>query len=172
MNQVEPGKLQPALIGGIALGVASAIPKLGYVNCACCALVIGGGFLAAYLYLRNAPSTPEAPYGAGAVLGLLTGAIGAVVTKILSRIFEWLFPSSQLDLAQLEEELSRSEVPPEVQDKILDFISTIISGGFVIVLISFLILLIVFTIFALIGSLIGVAVLHKKPAPTPSSPVP
>ena len=45
MNE-KPNIVTPALIGGVFLGITSALPILHYINCACCALVIGGGILA------------------------------------------------------------------------------------------------------------------------------
>ncbi|MCP4654364.1 MAG: hypothetical protein GY856_02985, partial [bacterium] len=122
MNQVEPSKLQPALIGGAALGVASAIPFLNCLNCACCALVIGGGFLAAYLYLKDCPPAPEARYGDAATLGLLAGVFGAVVGTLLSIPFR-LFFSGMGDMGQLEELLGNFDMPPEAQDALLNIFS-------------------------------------------------
>ena len=47
MNQA-PSMLKPALISGVAFGVAGAIPVVNWINCACCALIIGCGFFAAF----------------------------------------------------------------------------------------------------------------------------
>ena len=49
MNQA-PSMLKPALISGVAFGVAGSIPVINWINCACCALIIGCGFFAAFLY--------------------------------------------------------------------------------------------------------------------------
>jgi len=50
MNNQAPSMLKPALISGVAFGVAGAIPVINWINCACCALIIGCGFLSAFLY--------------------------------------------------------------------------------------------------------------------------
>ena len=81
MNQ---SKLKPALIGGAALGVASSVPILNLANCACCALVIGGGVLASYFYMKDAPPAAGPAYGDALLLGLLTGVFGAVTSSVLS----------------------------------------------------------------------------------------
>jgi hypothetical protein len=47
MNPAAP-KLQPALFGGLFIGVLSALPIINIANC-CCLWVIGGGVLATYL---------------------------------------------------------------------------------------------------------------------------
>ena len=44
-------KLQPALYGGLLLGVLSALPIISLGNCACCLWVLAGGAMAAYLLL-------------------------------------------------------------------------------------------------------------------------
>ena len=46
-------KLQPALLGGLFIGVLSALPIISAGNCFCCMWVIGGGVVAAYLLQQN-----------------------------------------------------------------------------------------------------------------------
>ncbi len=83
MNEQRPGMFMPALVGGIAAGVLTAVPM---VNCFCCLWIIGGAMLAAYLFGKGSP-TPLTP-GDGAVLGILTGIIAAVTDAIVSLPFE------------------------------------------------------------------------------------
>lgn len=164
MNGASPSKLQPALIGGVALGVASAIPFLNCLNCACCALAIGGGFLAAALYFKDAAPSPEPPYGDAAVLGALTGVIGAVTATIVSIPIQLLTASLgfQPDVSQLEQAFEGQDIPPAVQE----FLTSMFSGGLAIgvILIQFVVWLFAFAIFAMIGAIIGVAVFNKKAA--------
>ena len=44
----------PALLGGLFIGVLSALPVVQICNC-CCLWIIGGGLLAAYLQQQNQP---------------------------------------------------------------------------------------------------------------------
>ena len=74
-------KLKPAVIGGVVLGLLSAIPFVNFVNICCCAWAILGGLLASYLYIKNS-STP-ATAGDGAVIGAIAGAIGAVIYLVI-----------------------------------------------------------------------------------------
>ncbi len=47
MNELAPpSKMQPALIGGVILGVLSAVPFVNALNCLCCLWVIAGGVVA------------------------------------------------------------------------------------------------------------------------------
>ncbi len=39
----------PALLGGLFIGMLSALPIVSVGNCCCCLWMIGGGVLAAYL---------------------------------------------------------------------------------------------------------------------------
>src|SRR2546423_15711672 len=68
-------KMKPALIGGVVLGILSAIPFVNLPNLCCCAWAIAGGILAAHLYIKASPA-PVRP-GDGAVLGVLAGGVGA-----------------------------------------------------------------------------------------------
>src|ERR1051325_9116223 len=71
-------RTKAALIGGIIAGVLSGIPFIG----GCCFLwAIGGGFLAFYLYSKNAPGPME--MGDAAKLGAIAGVIGAIVATVI-----------------------------------------------------------------------------------------
>jgi len=64
-------KFQPALFGGLFIGVLSALPIINIGNC-CCLWVIGGGVLATYLMQQNHP------YPIAAADGALVDEIGHV----------------------------------------------------------------------------------------------
>ena len=157
---MKQSKLRPALIGGAALGVASSVPVLNLANCACCALVIGGGVLASYLHLKGAPPAGRPAYGDGLVLGILTGVCGAVVSTILSIPMALL--SSGLGMWQgVSQALENADLPPEV----LDLVSSLGTGGlaFGALLIGFVFNLVIYSIFAGLGAMIGAGIFNKKP---------
>ena len=79
-------KTQPALIGGLVMGVLSALPIVAAGNLCCCLWIISGGVVAAYLLQQNqsAPVTP----GDGALVGLLAGMAGDRLTAGLQRIID------------------------------------------------------------------------------------
>ena len=66
----------PALLGGLFIGVLSALPVVQICNC-CCLWIIGGGLLAAYLKQQNQPVSLTLMQGAQ--VGLFAGLIGSVV---------------------------------------------------------------------------------------------
>ena len=154
-----PKKLRPALIGGIALGVASAIPILNFANCFCCALVIGGGALASWLYLKQIPAGVQPPYGDAAILGLMTGAIGAIAGTIASLPFS-LMMGKMGYMDQMREALQSADVPPEVNEMLNSLTGA--EMAFPVIFMQMLFSLVIYSIFATIGALIGVAVFHKK----------
>ena len=163
MNGAASNKLKPAVIAGVACGAAAAIPPISCLNLCCCALVIGGGFLAVFLSFKETPPAAEPPYGDGAVLGLMTGVIGAFTGTVIGIPIQLITTRMgwQPDISQLEEALDGADIPPQVLEMMEQFMS---GGGlgFVAILVSLFISLIVYSIFAMIGALIGVAVLHKK----------
>ena len=75
-------RLQPALWGGVFIGVLSALPIVNFANCCCCLWVLVGGALAAYLRQQNNPYQIDA--AEGAIVGLMAGAIGGIVYSVLS----------------------------------------------------------------------------------------
>ena len=158
MNQATPNKLRPALIGGTAEGVASAVPVLNILNCACCLLVVGGGVLAAYLYMKDAPPSAKAPLGDGLKLGLLAGLIGAVVFALISIPMAVLTPDLVSGLGPLVTE--HADPPPEI----ISLLSTPLPMTIFFSLMG----LIIDPIFCGIGGLIGVAIFNKKPAASES----
>ncbi len=152
MNQAKPNLLKPALIGGIAEGVAGAIPILSLANCACGIMVVGGGFLAAYLYMKDAPPSARAPLGDGLKLGLLTGLFGAVAYCLVAIPIALLIPWWPFGPPQLE----NVDLPPEVAEALASPVTLAMFFG----LLSF----ILDPIFCGIGGLIGVVIFNKKPA--------
>jgi hypothetical protein len=178
MVQERTNMIQAALIGGVFLGVTSALPILEWFNCACCVLLIGGGVLASFIYLRDYPTgAAAATYGDGALLGLLTGLIGGIVWTVVEiplAYFQLEFGRDMGDLAELEELLNDPDIPPFVQD----FVSGILAGGAispVLIFITLLTHLVMAAIFATIGGIIGFALFHPKPPAgfqPPADPVP
>jgi hypothetical protein len=85
----RPSFAQPALIGGLVMGVLSALPLVGPVgNICCCLWVVSGGLVAAYVLQQNMAAPITA--GDGAVVGLLAGLMGALVHTLVSIPLDFL----------------------------------------------------------------------------------
>jgi hypothetical protein len=148
-------------MGGLALGAASATPFVNFLNCACCSLVVLGGFLSAYLYLKDMPPAPQPPWGDVALVGLLAGIMGAAVSAVLSLPFMLMGWGTGMWTA-LQDTLSDSSLPPELQNLVATLGSGTLAVGFIFL--SFVINLFVYALFATIGALLGAAIFHRKPA--------
>ena len=81
-------KFRSALIGGGVFGVAAAVPlpSIGLLSVAYGALYVGGGVLAAYLYVKDQTAPMESRKDDGAQVGLMAGAVGGVVATIVGAI--------------------------------------------------------------------------------------
>ncbi len=167
MNPAQPSKTVPILAGGLFLGALSAIPPISFLNCACCILVIGGGFLASYLYMKDYPSDqPRVTYGDGALLGLLAGLFGAVVDTVISIPIELMFGGfgNQEALDRLRDTL---DIPPQL----VEFLETMMAGGLSAMGIFFSLVFggVIFSVFAMVGAVLGVAILGPKGGGGPGS---
>ena len=162
---MAPAKLQPALLGGVAIGVLSALPFINVANC-CCAWILFGGALAAYLMQQNHPAPIHV--GDGALVGLLAGVVGA---------FLWLVISVPISLAtgplqsQMLQRMLRNsqDMPPEIRELIEGM-----SGGPVIgigLVLGFFFMLFVSTLFGMLGGVFG-ALLFRKDGPSSPPPMP
>jgi hypothetical protein len=178
----QEGMLKPALIGGVLLGVLSAIPVISLFNCLCCAWVIAGGMLAAHLYIKGSPMAVT--LGRGVALGLLTGAIGAVVDTLFSIPVHLALRSIGMGFAgQMRQVFDQvPNLPAETRDAL----NSIFAGGggvsLVFIVLSGFFKLVVYGIMAMLGGTIGVALFEKRkpgatygisgPIPPPPSDLP
>lgn len=153
-------KLQPALFGGLFIGVLSALPFVNLANC-CCLWVIGGGVLAAYLMQQNHPYAITA--ADGALVGMLAGLFGGVLGVLLSIPVDMAMgPLQQRLLDQFI--LNNPDVPAESKR----IFENMAASGVSAVMVGFKLMfsVVVGLIFGMLGGLLGVA-LFKKDAPPP-----
>lgn len=155
--------LQPALLGGVVIGVLSALPVINLANC-CCAWILFGGGLAAYLMQQSRPAPISV--GDGALVGLLAGAIGAVVWALVAIPIGALLVG--FEATMLDNVLSNAEdMPPEARA----FLESLRRGPMrgAAAVIGFIITLCVCSVFGMVGGLFG-ALFFKKNAPPPPVP--
>lgn len=159
-------KLQPAVLGGLFIGVLSALPIINLGNCVCCLWVVGGGALAVYLMQQNHPFAVQA--ADGALVGLLAGAIGGALCGLLVIPIALAFGPMEQRLVQQWLESSQ-DVPPEVRT----MIDNMARGGILgmMAIIGVFVRAIVFGVIAMLGGLLGVALFKKKDLPPPATAV-
>src|SRR5215204_489920 len=132
-------KLKPALLGGLVVGLLSAIPVLNY--CCCIWGIVGGG-LAGFLYIKDSPM-PVRP-GDGAIIGALAGVVGGLIYLLVGVPIAYFFSA-----AAMEEAFARSGVQLPVTGLALFIITGLLASVFLIAL-------------SVIGGLIAVPIFEKR----------
>ncbi|MEO6223490.1 MAG: hypothetical protein ABIP90_09575 [Vicinamibacterales bacterium] len=149
-------RYQPALLGGLFIGVLSALPVINFANC-CCLWVILGGMLAVYLQQQATPGPIET--SAAAVSGLIAGAIGGLISSVAGMImFRFVGGDSQ---QAIEQALSNiPNMPPETAEWVRS-----LTQGPTMALVSMVVTVPVYAVFGMLGALLGLAFFRKKVTP-------
>ena len=171
MNNQAPSMLKPALISGVAFGVAGAIPVINWINCACCALIIGCGVFAAYLYSKDCRSAGVSfQPGSGATVGLVSGLVYGAVSGVLGGIINSIFGLGDWGEIIDQIQASGAEIDPAVLDQVSGFMES--SGSMMVVLIGIFFALLFGAIFGTLGGHIGGSVFKHEPVSVSDAPPP
>ena len=155
-------KHQPALLGGLFIGVLSSLPVVNLGNC-CCLWVITGGVLVVYLQQQKKPTPVET--GDAVVGGLIAGAIGAVIASLAIAAMASLGGAMPVD--NMRQALDQnSQITPEMRENIMKWMSGP-NLGIIIMCLS----VPVWAVFGMLGSLLGLAFFRKKVPPAPAAPL-
>jgi len=155
--------VQPILLGGLFIGILSALPIVQLCNC-CCLWIVGGGVLAAYLQQQNQPSPLTITQGAR--VGLVAGIVGAVIWLIASQALDVVMAPIQQRLA---DEVLRNarELPPNVRTW-LESAGANRAGGYIF---GFTLLLIFGSIASALGGAAGAAYFRNDVPPALGGPI-
>jgi hypothetical protein len=161
--------LKPTLIGGLVFGFIGGLPVIGLLNCACCSLVVAGGFFASYLYSKEC-SREGVGFrpGGGAMVGLVAGLFYAIASTIIGTLVKAVMPAP--DPHEMADMMEQWGIPPESIDMAMKFMEG--STGIMGLLIGFFVTLLAAAAFSTIGGLIGGATFKVEPAaPPPEAPI-
>ncbi|MFY9575037.1 MAG: hypothetical protein WAV20_26840 [Blastocatellia bacterium] len=166
----KPSKLQPALLGGLVLGLGSVIPGLSYGNVCCCGWGIVGGALAAYLLVRRSPVLPVTKSD-GAAVGALAGVVGSAVYLVIGvplTLLQW-----NSAVAQMQE---RADAVSDAasREAVRQLVTMMQNHPVFVTLIIWLLFAIVGICVSSLGGLVGAAIFEKRkgsPYP-PTAPPP
>jgi hypothetical protein len=149
------GRVQPALLGGLFIGVLSTLPIINMANACCCLWVISGGALAAWLLQQN---QAEPITGAdGALIGLMAGMVGAVTGALLQIPIEiWFGPIQREWIQRLMQ--GQADMPPQF----MEMLNRPMSAA--TVLADLIFRLVAYVIFGMLGGVLGVAIFRRKDA--------
>jgi hypothetical protein len=157
-------RYQPALLGGLFIGVLSALPVVNTANICCCLWVVVGGALTTYLLQQARPEPVESSEAAlfGLIAGLLGGLLYIAVTAVM---LSGAMGAELMDRFR-DAMNSNPEIPAEIRDRMVT-----LTGSGALALIVAAITIPTYAVFSLIGALIGLAIFKKKvPPPAPPSP--
>jgi len=168
MENQAPSMLKPALIAGAAFGIAGAIPVIEWINCACCALIIGCGFTAALLHSKQMKVAGLGfTAGNGAVVGLASGVVYGLVAGILGAMFDLMLGFADFD--QIMDQMDGfGSMDPEAMEMMGRFMES--TGPATIAVAGVFMSLFFGVIFASLGGLIGGAIFKAAP-PQPEQAV-
>lgn len=146
--------LTAAAIAGLAIGVLSGLPLIGALNCLLCAWVWGGGIFAVWLYKRNSGDL-SVQSSQGAIMGLVAGIIGGLVAGVLSLVFG----AGSMEAITSQMQTQMADLDPAQREQMQMMVDAMASGGLGII--GVCINVAIFSIFGLIGGLIGAATIGK-----------
>jgi hypothetical protein len=142
---------QPALVGGLVMGVLSALPLVAAANLCCCLWVISGGVVAAYVLQQNQPAAITA--NDGAIVGLMAGLVGAVVYLIVS-----------IPVTIIVTPFERALVERLLRNTGREFPAAMGTFGIAFrIIVGFVFMLCAGAIFSTLGGLLGVAIFKRHP---------
>jgi hypothetical protein len=149
-------RYQPALLGGLFIGVLSSLPVVNAANLCCCLWVVAGGLLTTYLEQQDRPDA--VPASEAALGGLLAGVVGAVLASIVAVA---LFSVSGAAIQeQIRNQLEQNpQIPAQVRDRLM-----MLFAGHNFPLVQAGVTLPVYAVFGMLGGLLGIAIFRKKPA--------
>ena len=155
-------KRQATLVGGLVVGLLSALPIVSAANFCCCLWVVCGGGVAAWL----AQQGQDAPLSRreGAKLGLAAGLIGAVVYLMCSIPITMLI--APFERALVLRLVDAGSLPPQFRDYVGGY-----GRGVARALTSFVFMLIGGSVFSTIGGILGVVLVSRRRAPVPAADV-
>ncbi|MDT5272394.1 MAG: hypothetical protein QOH49_4580 [Acidobacteriota bacterium] len=158
-------KIKPALIGGVILGILSALPA---VNTCCCIWALVGGIIAANIYIKASPN-PVTPAD-GAILGAIAGAIGVVLIFIIGIPLQLIFGTAMMSMMSGIVQNADPNQAAQMREMMA-------AQGFGIgrAIMNALMSGVIVVIFSAVGGLLGVALFEKRkggPGVPPPPPPP
>ena len=152
-------RYQPALLGGLFIGILSALPVIGAFNACCCLWVVWRGLLTTYLMQQNDPLPLET--STAAMSGLIAGAVGGVVSVVGGALVMMVSGGGAAQREAMDQVFSQmGDVPPEMVEMIERF-----STGPAALFVTAAVTIPIFAVFGLLGALLGLAFFRKKAGP-------
>lgn len=150
-------RYQHVLLGGLFIGVVSALPVIGSANVCCCLWVVVGGVLSTYLLQQNRPAPVDS--SEAAMGGVLAGLLGAIIHIVLQMA---LFSVAGAEIeAQLRMALERS---PEVGPEARALMQRLMTPRNMMLFVAAS-TLVMYPLFSMLGALLGTMFFRRKTLP-------
>ncbi|MEK6299385.1 MAG: hypothetical protein AABO41_01585 [Acidobacteriota bacterium] len=163
----KPSKIQPALVGGLIVGLLWSIPFLNLINFCCCLGVMIGGAVAALMLIKRSPVLPVSS-GDGAVVGVVAGLIGAGIHLIIGVPIGLLL--NQASFSVLKSLFSQMD-DPQIRSAMDQALNEAANQGLLERLLAALLWWLILSVFSIgfstLGGLIGVAIFEKRKGQQP-----
>lgn len=151
-------RFQSALLGGLFIGVLSALPVIGAGNACCCLWVILGGMLTVYLEQQKTPVPIET--STAALSGLIAGAIGGLIQSLAGLLMFRMVSGGDTQQAIDQILGSIPNLPPESAEW-----ARTLAQGPAFALVSVAVTVPLYAVFGMLGALLGTAFFRKKGTP-------
>ncbi len=163
-------KYLPSIVTGFGAAVLSTIPGIKNLNC--CLIIPAAAFLSIYLYSKSTGNDSPIKLNKALSYGLITGLIAAMFSSLFDILITYITHSNDLvvGLEQTEEmmqELKLGKLIDASLEIMRKMVTEIKATGFsalytvMITISNFFI----FSIFGMLGGLLGMAVLNKRNRP-------
>ncbi|HWO01202.1 MAG TPA: hypothetical protein VNS63_18215 [Blastocatellia bacterium] len=167
----KPSKIQPALVGGLIIGLLWSLPFLSLINFCCCLGVLAGGAVAALMLIKRSPVLPVST-GDGAVVGLLAGVVGAGVHLVLGVPISIIFNPAGVSF--LKSLIAQINSDPQFRAAMEEALRSQENQGlperFIAALLGWLVVSVISIGFSALGGVIGVAMFEKRKGQQPPFP--
>ncbi len=167
---MDNNKYLPSIVTGFGAAVLSTIPGIKNLNC--CLIIPAAAFLSIYLYNKSTGNDSPIKLNKALSYGLITGLIAALFSSLFDILITFITHSNDLvvGLEQTEEmmqELKLGTLIDASMEIMRNMVYEIETTGFsalyavMITISNFFI----FSIFGMLGGLLGMAVLNKRNRP-------
>jgi hypothetical protein len=167
---MDYNKYLPSIVTGFGAAVLSTIPGIKNLNC--CLIIPAAAFLSLYLYHKSTGNDSPIKLNKALSYGLITGLIAALFSSLFDILITFITHSNDLvvGLEQTEEMMNELKLGA-LMDASMEIMRTMVNEievtGFsalytvMITISNFFI----FSIFGMLGGLLGMAVLNKRNRP-------
>lgn len=163
-------KYLPSIVTGFGAAVLSTIPGIKNLNC--CLIIPAAAFLSIYLYHKSTGNNSPIKLNKALSYGLITGLIAALFSSLFDIMITFITHSNDLvvGLEQTEEmmqELKLGKLIDASMEIMRTMVTEIEGTGFSALYVVMITIsnFFIFSLFGMLGGLLGMAVLNKRNRP-------